>query len=273
MKPIGMETNICEEEQGSSYLTSAKYLGTPKEAKYEEYQRKTENQTSPYEFQNALLEPELTLLSVSPLLDHNETALQLGTATGRASATNQPETKHLCEELPHSTRHKSKEDPLHLPMHTEWAVLTGKNSDKKPEANYDIRVIEHKPCAITFSDFEFLSHEDDTKLHICEAGEADDFSSEEEEADNRGDDDTFTELPLYEGFFKGLQRRNVSQRKQVKRELTKYQPICHLEDGNNHSKKALKDPDKEEKHMELKVIQANTSYSLVSRVFQRSGVI
>ncbi|XP_066196477.1 uncharacterized protein [Sylvia atricapilla] len=251
MKPIGMETNIYEEEQGSPYLTPVKCLATPKEAKYEEYQRKTEHQMSPYEFQNALQEPELSLLSVSSLLDHNETSLQLGMAAGCASAANQPETKHLCEGLSCSTRHRSKEKTLDLPMPTEWPVLTGKNSDKKPEANYEIRVIKHKPCAITFSDFEFLSHEADTKLHICEAGEADDISSEEEEADNRGDDDTFTELPLYEGFFKGLQRRNVSQRKQAKHELTKYQPICPLEDGNNHSKKALKDHDKEEKHMEL----------------------
>lgn len=256
MKPIGMETNIYEEEKASPHLTSAKCLGIPKEAKYEEYQRKTENQTSPYEFQNLLLEPELSLPSVSSLLDHNETSLQLVMAAGRASATNQPETKHLCEELSCSTRHMSKEDPLNLPMHTEWPVLTGKNSHKKPEANYEIRVIEHKPCAITFSDFEFLSHEAGTKLHICEAGEADDFSSEEEEADNRGDHDTFTELPQYEAFFKGLQRRNVSQRKQAKHELTKYQHTCHLEDCSNHSEKALKDHDKEEKHMELEVIQA-----------------
>lgn len=256
MKPIGMETNVYEEEQGTPYLASVKCLGTPKEAKYEEYQRKIENQMSPYEFQNALLEPELSLLSVSSLLDHNETSLQLGMAAGHASATSQPETKHLCEELSCSTRHRSKEDPLELPMHTEWPVLTGKNSGEKPEANYEIRVIKHKPCAITFSDFEFLSHEADTKLHICEVGDADDFSSEEEEAENGGDHDTFTELPLYEGFFKGLQRRNVSQRKQAKRELTKYQPIYHLEDGNNHSEKALKNHDKEEKHMELEVIQA-----------------
>lgn len=256
MKPIGMETNIYEEEQGSPYLTSAECLGTPKEAKYEEYQRKTENQTSPYEFQNSLLEPELSLLSVSSLLDNNETSLQFGMAAGRASATSQPETKHLCRELSCSTKHTSKEDHLNLPRNTEWPVLTGKNSDKKPETNYEIRVIEHKPCAITFSDFEFLSHEADTKLHICEAGEADDFSSEEEEKGNRGDHDTFTELPLYEAFSKGLQRRNVSQRKQAQHELTKYQHICHLEDCNNHSEKALKDHDKEEKHMGLEVIQA-----------------
>ncbi|XP_014724410.1 PREDICTED: uncharacterized protein LOC106848780 isoform X2 [Sturnus vulgaris] len=251
MKPIGMETNIYEEEQGSPYLTSAECLGTPKEAKYEEHQRKIENQTSPYEFQNALLESELSLLSVSSLLDHNETSLQLGMAAGSATATNQPQTKQLYEDLSCSTMHTSKEHSLNLPMHTEWPVLTGKNSDKKPEANYEIRVIKHKSCAITFSDFEFSSHEADTKLHICEAGEADDFYSEEEEADNRGDDDTLKELPLYEAFFKGLQRRSVSQRKQAKHELTKYQHICHLEDFNNHSKKALKDHDKEEKHMEL----------------------
>lgn len=256
MKAIGMETNIYEEEQGSPYLPSAECLGAPKEAKYEEYQRKRENQTSLYELPNVLLEPELSLLSVSSLLDHNETSLQLGMAAGHASATNQPQTKHLCEELSCSARHTSQEDPLNLPIHTEWPVLTEKSSDKNPEANYEIRVIKHKPCAITFSDFEFLSHEADTKLHICEAGEADDFSSEEEEADNRGDDDTFTELPLYEAFFKGLQRKSVSQRKQAKHELTKYQHICHLEDRNNHSKKALKDHDKEEKHMELEVIQA-----------------
>lgn len=253
MKPIGMEANT-HEGQGSPYLTPAKCLGTPKEAKYEEYQRKIENQSSPYELQNVLLEPELSLLSVSSLLDHNETPLQLGVAAGCASATNQPETKHLCEELSCSTRHMPKEDPLNLPIHTEWPVLTGNNSDKKPEANYEIRVIKHKPCAITFSDFEFLSHEADSKLHICEAGEAEDFSSEEEEADNRGDDDKFTELPLYEAFFKGLQRRNVSQIKQPKHELTKH--ICHLEDCNNHSEKALKDHDKEGKHVELEVIQA-----------------
>ncbi|XP_068868269.1 stAR-related lipid transfer protein 13 isoform X1 [Aphelocoma coerulescens] len=249
MKPIGMETNI-HEEQGLPYLTPAKCVGSTKEAKYEEYQSKIENQASPYEFQNVPLEPEPSLLSLSSLLDH-ETSLQLGMAAGCASATNQPETKHLCEELSCSTRHTPKEDPLNLPMHTEWPVLTGKNSDKKPAANHEIRVIKHKSSAITFSDFEFLSHEADTKLHICEAGEADDFCPEEEEADNRGDDDTFTELPLYEAFFKGLQRRNVSQRKQAKHELTKYQHICHLEDCNNHSEKPLKDHDKEEKHMEL----------------------
>ncbi|CAM9621359.1 unnamed protein product [Bubo scandiacus] len=251
MKLIGMETNIYEEEQGSPYLTSAKCPGTSKEAKYEEYQRKTEKQASPSEFQNVLLEPELSLLSTSSLLDHNETPLQPGTAAGCVSATDQSETKHLCEELLCSARHKPKEDPLNLPLHTEWPVLTGKNSDKKPERSHEIRVIKHKPSAITFSDFEFLSHKANTKLHICEAGEAEDFSSEEEEADGRDDDDVFTELPLYEVFFNGLHRRNVSQRKQAKHELTKYQHICHLEDYDDHSEKELKDHGKEEKHMEL----------------------
>ncbi|XP_026699760.1 stAR-related lipid transfer protein 13 isoform X1 [Athene cunicularia] len=251
MKLIGMETNIYEEEQGSPYLTSAKCPGTSKEAKYEEYQRKTEKQASP--FQKVLLEPELSLLSATSLLDHNKKPLQLGTASGCVSATDQSDTKHLCEELLCSARHKPKEDPLNLPLHTEWPVLTGKNSDEKPERSHKIRVIKHKPSAITFSDFEFLSHEANTKLHICEAGEAEDFSSEEEEADGRDDDDdddVFTELPLYEVFFNGLHRRNVSQRKQAKHELTKYQHICQLEDYDDHSEKELKDQCKEEKHME-----------------------
>ncbi|XP_074715936.1 stAR-related lipid transfer protein 13 isoform X1 [Strix uralensis] len=251
MKLIGMETNIYEEEQGSPYLTSAKCPGTSKEAKYEEYQRKTEKQASPSEFQNVLLEPELSLLSASSLLDHNETPLRPGTAAGCVSATDQSETKHLCEELLCSARHKPNEDPLNLPLHTEWPVLTGKKSDKKPERNHEIRVIKHKPSAITFSDFEFLSHKANTKLHICEAGEAEDFSSEEEETDGRDNDDVFTELPLYEVFFNGLHRRNVSQRKQAKHELTKYQHICHLEDYDDHSEKELKGHGKEEKHMEL----------------------
>jgi len=247
-----METNTYEEEQGSPYLTSAKCLGTPKEAKDETYQRKIEQQASPSEFQNVLLAPELSLLSVSSLLDHNETSLQSGMAAGCVSATHQSETKHLCEELLCSARHKPKEDPLNLPSHREWPVFTGKNSDKKPERSHEIRVIKHKPSAITFSDFEFLSHEANTKLHICEAGEAEDLSSEEDEADGR--DDVFTELPLYEAFFNGPHRRNVSQGKQAKHELTKYQHICHLEDCDDHSEKELKAHDKEEKHMEMEVI-------------------
>ncbi|GAB0180320.1 stAR-related lipid transfer protein 13 [Grus japonensis] len=246
-----METNIYEEEQGSPYLTSAKRLGTPKEAKYEEYQRKIEKQASPSEFENLLLEPELSLLSASSLLDHSQTSLQPGTAAGCVSATHQSEAKHLCEELRCSARHKPQECPLSLPSHTEWPVLMGENSDKKPKRSHEIRVIKHKPSAITFSDFEFLSHQANTKLHICEAGEPEDFSSEEEEADGRDDDDVFTELPLYEAFFNGLHRRNVSQRKQAKHELTKYQHICHLEDCDDHSEKELKDHGKEEKHMEL----------------------
>lgn len=262
MKLIGMETNVYEEEQGSPYLTSAKCLGTPKEAKYEEYQRKIEKQASPSEFQNLLLEPELSLLSASSLLDHNETSLQPGTAAGCVSATDESETKHLCEELLCSARHKLQEDPLSLLSHREWPVLTGKNSDKKPERSHEIRVIKHKPSAITFSDFEFLSHEANNKLHICEAGEAEDFSSEEEEADGRDDDDVFTELPLYEAFFNGLHRKNVSQRKQAKHELTKYQHICHLEDCDDHSEKELKDHDKEEKHIELEVIQATLLFQV-----------
>lgn len=266
MKLTGMETNIYEEEQGSPYLTSAKCLGTPKEAKYEEYQKKIEKQASPSEFQNVLLEPELSLLSASSLLDHKETSLQPGTAAGSVSVTHQPETKHLGEELLCSARHKPKEDPLNLPLHTEWPVLTGKNSDKKQERSHEIRVIKHKPSAITFSDFKFVSHEANTKLHICETGEADEFSSEEEEADGRNDDDddddVFTELPLYEVFFNGVHRRNVSQRKQAKHELTKYQHICHLEDRNDHSEKESKDHDKEEKHMELEVIQATLLFQM-----------
>lgn len=262
MKLIGMETNIYEEGQGSPYLTSAKCLGNPNEAKYEEYQSNTEKQASPSEFQNVLLEPELSLLAASSLLDHNETSLQPGTAAGCVSATDQSETKHLCEELLCSGRHKPKEDPLNLPLHTEWPVLKGKNSDKKPERSHEIRVIKHKPSAIAFSDFEFLPHEANTKLRICEAGEAEDFSSEEEEADGRDDDDVFTELPLYEAFFNGLHRRNVSQRKQAKRELTKYQHICHLEDCDDHSEKELKDYDKEEKHTELEVIQATLLFQV-----------
>ncbi|XP_074941023.1 stAR-related lipid transfer protein 13 isoform X1 [Phalacrocorax aristotelis] len=251
MKLIGMETNIYEEEQGLPYLTSAKSLGTPQEAKCEEYLRKREKQASPSEFQNLLLEPELSLLSVSSLSDHSETSLQPGTAAGCVSATDKSETKHLCEELPCSARHKPQEGTLNLPSPREWPVLTGGNSDKKAERSHEIRVIKHKPSAITFSDFKFLSHEANIKLHICEAGEAEDSSSEEEEADGRENDDVFTELPLYEVFFNGLHRRNVSQRKQTKHELTKYQHICHLEDCDDHSEKELKDHDKEEKHMEL----------------------
>lgn len=254
MKLIGMETNIYKEEQGSPYLTTAKCLGTPREAKYEEYQRKVEKQSSPSELQNVLLEPELSLLSASSLLDLSETSLQSGTVAACVCATDQSETKHICEELLCSSGHKPREDPLHLPLHTEWPVLTEKNSDKKPERSHEIRVIKHKPSAITFSDFEFLSHEGNTKLHICEAGEAGDFSSEEEEADGRHDD-AFTELPLYEAFFTCLHGRNVSQRKQAKHELTKDPHICHLENCDDHSEKELKYHDKEEKHMELEVIQ------------------
>ncbi|XP_068026707.1 uncharacterized protein [Melanerpes formicivorus] len=250
MKLIGMETNIHEAEQSSPYLTSAKCLGTQEEAKYEEYQRKTENQASSSEFQNILLEPKLSLLSTSSLLDHNETSLQLGTAAGCVNDTDQFETKHLCEEILCSARHKPKENPVNLPFHTEWPALTGKNSDKKPKRSHEIRVIKHKPSAITFSDFEFLPHEANTKLRICEAGEAEEFSSEEEEAGCGGDDDVFRELPLYEVFPNGLHRRNVSQRKQAKHELTKCQHICQLEDCDNHSDKELKDHGKEEKHLE-----------------------
>ncbi|XP_054244659.1 stAR-related lipid transfer protein 13 isoform X1 [Indicator indicator] len=250
MKLIGMETNIYEAEQSSPYLTSAKCLGTQEEAKHEEYQRKTENQASLSEFQNVLLEPKLSLLSTTSLLDHNETSLQLDTAAGCVNATDQFETKHLCEELFCSARHKPKENPLNLHFHREWPVLTGKNSDKEPERSHEIKVIRHKPSAITFSDFEFLPHEANTKLHICEAGEAEEFSSEEEEAGCRGDDDVFTELPLYEAFLSGLHRRNVSQSKQAKHELTKCQRICQLEDCDNHSDKELKGHGKEEKHLE-----------------------
>ncbi|PKK27556.1 putative LOC102091609 [Columba livia] len=84
-----------------------------------------------------------------------------------------------------------------------------------------------------------------------QAGEAEDYSSEEEEAEGRDDEDIFTELPLYEAFFNGVHRRNVSQRKQTKHELTKFQHICHIEDCDDHSEKELKDHDKAEKHTEL----------------------
>ncbi|XP_064361010.1 stAR-related lipid transfer protein 13 isoform X2 [Dromaius novaehollandiae] len=261
MKIVGMETNIYEEELGSPYLTSAKCLGTPKEAKYDEYQTKTEDQESPSAFQNVLLESELSLSSTSPLLDYNGTSLEPGVVASSVSAPEQPETKQLCGELLSSSGHKPKEDPSNLPSHTECPLLPQKNSDWKPERRHEIRVIKHKPTAITFSDFEFLSHEANTKLHICEAGEGVDFSSEEEEADGRGDGDVFTELPRYEAFFNGLHKRNVSQRKQAKHEPTKYQHICHLEDCSDHSEKELKDHDKEEKHMELECpVQVETGF-------------
>lgn len=262
MKLIGMESNIYEAEQGSPYLTSAKCLGTPKETKNEEYQRKIENQASPSEFQNLLLEPQLSLPSASSLSDLNETSLPPGTSAECVSATHQSETKHLTEELLCSARHKPQEDPLNLPSHRERPVLTGKNSDQKPERSHGVRVIKHKPSAITFSDFEFLPHEASTRLHICEAGEAEDYSSEEEEAEGRDDEDIFTELPLYEAFFNGVHRRNVSQRKQTKHELTKFQHICHIEDCDDHSEKELKDHDKAEKHTELEVIQATLLFQV-----------
>ncbi|XP_069738542.1 stAR-related lipid transfer protein 13 isoform X1 [Phaenicophaeus curvirostris] len=251
MKLTGMETNIYDEEQGSPYLTSGKWWGTAKEARYEEHQRKTEKQASPSKFQNVLLETELSLLSASSLLDHNETSLQLGRTAGCVSATDQSETKQFCEDLLCSTRHKPEEEPLNLPLHIEWPVLTGKESNKKPGRSHEIRIIKHKPSAITFSDSKLSSHEANTKLCICEVGEAEDFSSEEEETDGRGDDDVFTELPLYKVFFNDLHRRNVSQRKKAKHELNKYQHICHLEDCDDHSEKELKDHDKEGKHMQL----------------------
>ncbi|XP_009684783.2 stAR-related lipid transfer protein 13 isoform X1 [Struthio camelus] len=251
MKIVGMETNIYEEEQGSPYLTSAKCLETAKEAKYEEYQTQTEEKESPSAFHNVFLESELSLSSMSSLSDCNGASLEAGTVASYVSAPDQPETKHLCEELVSSSGHKPKEDLLILPSHTERPLLPQKNADGKPERHHEIRVIKHKPSAITFSDFEFLSHEANTKLHICEAAEAADFLSEEEEADGRDDDDVFTELPMYEAFFNGLLKRNVSQRKQAKHEPTKYQHICHLEDCGDHSEKELKDHDKEEKHMEL----------------------
>ncbi|XP_062423098.1 stAR-related lipid transfer protein 13 isoform X2 [Rhea pennata] len=254
MKIVGMETNIYEEELGSPYLTSAKCLGTPKEAKYEEYQTKTEEQESPSEFHNVLLESELSLSSTSPLLDHHGTSLEPGEVASYVSAPAQPETEQLCEELLSSSGHKPKEDPLNLPSHTECPLLPQKNPDRKLERCHEISVIKHKPSAITFSDFEFLSHEANTKLYICEVGEGADFSSEEEKADGRGDDDMFTELPRYEAFFNGLHKRSVFQRKQAKHEPTKYQHICHLEDCSDHSKKELKDYDKEEKHMELEML-------------------
>ncbi|XP_030316563.1 uncharacterized protein LOC115599222 [Calypte anna] len=250
MKLIGMETNIYEKEQGSPCLTSAGCLETPKEPKHEEYQRKTEKQASPSEFMNVLLEPESSLLSALSLSDHNETSLEPGMSAGCTSATHQSETKHLSEELVHSARHEPKADPLNLPLHTEWPVHIGKNLDQKPERRHEVRVIKHTPSAITFSDFEFLSDEATTTLRVCEAGEAEGFSSEEEEANGK-DDDLFTELPMHEAFFNGLHRRNVSQRKQAKHELTTYQHTCHLDDCDDHSEKEMKDHGKEEKHMEL----------------------
>lgn len=256
-----METNIYAEGQGSPHLT-AKCLGTPKGAKYEAFQRKTEEQESPSEFQDVLLEPELSLLSVASLLDHSETSLRPSRAAGGVSASNQCEAEQLRKELLCSARHKPKEDPLNLPLHREWPLLTGRNSDRKTERSHEIRVIKHKPSAITFSDFEFLPLEVNTELHICEAGDAGDFSSEEEKADGKDDDDLFTELPLYEAFFNGLHRRNVFPRKQAKHELTKDQHICHAEDCDDHSKKELKDHDKEEKHMELEVIEATLLFQV-----------
>lgn len=249
-----METNIYAANQGSSCFTSAKCLGTPKGAKYEEYRRNIEEQKSPSEFQDVLLEPEMSLLSVSSILDHNETSLQPGGTTECVSATNQSEAEQLCEELLCSARHKSKEEALNFTSHTEWPLLARENPSKKPERSHEIRVIKHEPSAITFSDFEFLSREANTKLHISEAGE-DDFSFEEEEADGRGDDDLFTELPLYEAFFNGLHRTDVFSRKQAKCELTEYSHICHLEDCDDNSKMELKDHDKEEKHTELEVME------------------
>ncbi|XP_065586318.1 uncharacterized protein LOC136044750 [Cyrtonyx montezumae] len=249
-----METNIYATNQDSSCLTPAKCLRTPKEEKYQEYQRNIEEQRSPSEFQDVLQEPEMSLLSLSSILDHSETSLQPGGTVEHVSATSQSEAEQLCEGLLCSARHKPKEEALNFTSYPEWPLLAGKNPAKKPERSHEIRVIRHKPSAITFSNFEFLSHEATTKLRIYEAGE-EDYSSEEEEADGRGDDDLFTKLPLYEAFCNGLHKTEVFPRKQAKWELTEYPHICHLED----SKMQLKDRDKEEKHMELETQSEKSS--------------
>nr|XP_042698739.1 stAR-related lipid transfer protein 13 isoform X1 [Chrysemys picta bellii]XP_042698740.1 stAR-related lipid transfer protein 13 isoform X1 [Chrysemys picta bellii] len=249
MKSAGMEAKLFEEEQVSPYFIYATCLGTSEESKNAKYETKVEERDCQLEFHNVLLESEWS--SMSRLVSYPETSLEPSRVTGHVTAAAAPEVKHLCGKLLYSSGHKPKDSLTHLPSHEACSslLLPRESSAEKSERVQEIRVITHKPSAITFSDFEFLSHSANAKLHICEVTDTEASSSEEEEEDD--EDDVFTELPLYGAFYNGLYKRTILLGKQDKCEHTRSQDICHLDGCNDHTGKKLNDHEKEEKQMDM----------------------
>ncbi|XP_065450357.1 stAR-related lipid transfer protein 13 isoform X3 [Chrysemys picta bellii] len=249
MKSAGMEAKLSEEEQVSPYFIYATCLGTSEESKNAKYETKVEECDCQLEFHNVLLESEWS--SMSQLVSYTETSLEPSRVTGHVAAVAESEVKHLCGKLLYSSGHKPKDSLTHLPSHEACSslLLPRESSAEKSERVQEIRVITHKPSAITFSDFEFLSHSANAKLHICEVTDTEASSSEEEEEDD--EDDVFTELPLYGAFYNGLYKRTILLGKQDKCEHMRSQDICHLDGCNDHTGKKLNDHEKEEKQMDM----------------------
>ncbi|XP_032647829.1 stAR-related lipid transfer protein 13 isoform X2 [Chelonoidis abingdonii] len=252
MKSAGMEAKLFEEEQVSPYFIYAMCLGTSEESKNAKDETKLEESDCQLEFHNVLLESELSSSSMSQLVSCTEISLEPSRDTGHVTAAAEPEVKHLCGKLRYSSGHKPKDSLTHLPSHEAFSslLLPRERSTEKSERVQEIRVITHKPSAITFSDFEFLSHNANSKLHTCEVTDAEASSSEEEE---EGDvyDDVFTDLPLYGAFYNGLYKRTILLGKRDKCEPTRSQYICHLDGCNDHTGKKLNDHEKEEKQMDI----------------------
>ncbi|KAG6927238.1 stAR-related lipid transfer protein 13-like [Chelydra serpentina] len=254
MKSTGMEAKISEKEQVSPYFIYATSLGTSEESKNAKYETKVEECDCHHEFHNVLLESDLSSSSMSQLVSYTETSLEPSRVTGHVTAAAEPEVKHLCGKLLYSSGHKPKDCPTHLPSHEAFpsALLPRESSAEKSERVQEIRVITHKPSAITFSDFEFLSHSANSKLHICEVRDTEASSSEEEE-EGDDDNDVFTELPLYGAFYNGLYKRTILLGKTDKCGHTRSQYVCHLDSCNDHTGKKLNDHEKEEKQMDMVV--------------------
>ncbi|XP_065450361.1 stAR-related lipid transfer protein 13 isoform X4 [Chrysemys picta bellii] len=269
MKSAGMEAKLSEEEQVSPYFIYATCLGTSEESKNAKYETKVEECDCQLEFHNVLLESEWS--SMSQLVSYTETSLEPSRVTGHVAAVAESEVKHLCGKLLYSSGHKPKDSLTHLPSHEACSslLLPRESSAEKSERVQEIRVITHKPSAITFSDFEFLSHSANAKLHICEVTDTEASSSEEEEEDD--EDDVFTELPLYGAFYNGLYKRTILLGKQDKCEHMRSQDICHLDGCNDHTGKKLNDHEKEEKQMDM-VCPVKVETGLLHRDHQRKGI-
>ncbi|KAH1185489.1 hypothetical protein KIL84_018238, partial [Mauremys mutica] len=250
MKSAGMEAKLFEEEQVSPYFIYATCLGTSEESKNAKYETKVEECDCQLEFHNVLLESELSSSSMSQLVSYTETSLEPSRVTGHGAA--EPEVKHLCGKLQYSSGHKPKDSLTHLPSHEAFSspLLPRERSAEKSERVQEIRVITQKPSAITFSDFEFLSHSANSKLHTCEVTDTEASSSEEEE-EGDDDDDVFTELPLYGAFYNGLYKRTILLGKRDKCEHTRSQYVCHLDGCNDHTGKKLNVHEKEEKQIDM----------------------
>ncbi|XP_019380029.1 PREDICTED: stAR-related lipid transfer protein 13 isoform X3 [Gavialis gangeticus] len=241
----GMENKLFEEDQVSPDSRPTRCQETS-ETMNEEYETKAEEWECQFEVQHILREPESS--SLSYLINCNETSVEPGMVKSSVTAADEPDIKHFCEELLYSSTHKSKYNPVHLPLHTACPspFLPRGSSDEIPERVHKIRVRKHKPSAISFSDFEFLSLGTNAKFHICEVTE-----TSEEDEERGGDDDVFTELPQPGVFLNGLHKRAVSQGKGEEQEHCTSQHIHHVENSCEHSEGNLDSYKREEKQIAL----------------------